>query len=310
VDLYDFPQGYRGLVLNEHRTAAGALDRTKERDTIRVDRFDFSRLQQRDQREPLNLLTGGDLGDAAAAFRYLSVAGTIKAQTGMDLSDKIAAVLQAFSIDEAIGENPTTGGLSPFTFTDVSRFDTGQGTAYTDKTLAAQTGFYVPEQFMARPAGFAIITGRRSGGDAVGFAVELICADPRRYIQAAKAIVLNAGNGYSATCPNWSSVMGWAAPFVATIVMAGNGAANFSLDVAGDGIGALVLDLSAIGAATIVVDSSTGLITVAGTHRADLRTSTAETAVFARIPRGGNVASATNTTNVTSVTIAYRQARG
>ena len=71
MDLYSFPLAYRGLTLNEHRTAAGALDATKEADTIRVDRFDFSRLQQRDQREPLNLLTGGDLGDASPTFRYL-----------------------------------------------------------------------------------------------------------------------------------------------------------------------------------------------------------------------------------------------
>lgn len=307
-DLYSFPQGYRGVVLNEHRTAAGALDATKEKDTIRVDRFDFSRLQQRDQREPLNILTGGDLGDASATFRYLSIAGMVKAQTGMKLSDKIAELLQAFNIEESLGANPSTDGLSAYTFTDTTLVNTGRGTAYTDPTLQT-AGYYLVEKFLARPAGFPIITGRRSGGDSAGFAVELVCGDPRRYINTPESVVLNSGNGYSASCPNWNATIGWAAPFVATIVMAGNGSASFTFDIAGDGVGALVLNLAAVGANTITFDSATGLIKIGATHRADLRASTAGT-LFARIPRGGATATVTNTTNVTSVTLAYSQSRG
>ena len=233
----------------------------------------------------------------------------VRAQTGMDLSDKIAALLQAFSIDEALGANPSTDGLTPFTFSDVTRVNTGRGTAWTDPTLGGQAGYYVVEKFLARPAGFPIITQRRSGGDSAGFAAELVCADPRRYINTPEAVVLNAGNGFSASCPNWNSVIGWAAPFVATIVMAGNGATNFALDVAADAAGPLILNLSAVGAATITVDTATGLIKISATHRADLRTSIAAT-LFGRIPRGGGVAAATNTTSVTSVTLAYSQARG
>jgi hypothetical protein len=308
VDLYDFPQGYRGLVLNEHRTSGGALDMTKEKDTIRVDRFDFSRLQQRDQREPLNILTGGDLGDASATFRYLSIAGMIRAQTGMLLSDKIAQLLQAFNIEESLAAFPTTDGQSPFTFTDVTLVNNGRGTAYTDPSNGT-SGFYVLEKFLCRPAGFPIITQRRSGGDSAAFAVELICSDPRRYCNTPEAVVLNSGNGYSATCPNWNSLTGWAAPFVATIVTSASGSAAFSLNVTGDGVNALVLDLSAVGAATLTFDSATGLIKIASTHHAELRTSPLAT-LFARIPRGGNTAVATNTTNITSVTIAYSQARG
>lgn len=307
-DLFDFPLAFRSLVLNEHRTAAGALDQTKENDTIRVNVFDFSRLQQRDQREPLNLLTGGDLGDASPTFRYLTLAGTIKAPTGMGLSDKIAAFLQAFNIEEAMLASPSTDGLSALTFTDTTLVNTGRGTAWTDPTLGT-AGYYVKERFLARPAGWPSITGRRSGGDSVAFATELICADPRRYIDTAESVVLNSGNSYSASCPNWNATIGWAVPPLITIVTSASGSASFTLDITGDGVDAIVLDLSAVGATTIVWDTANGTIKVGATHRSDLRTSSV-TSLFPRIPRGGGTATATNTTNVTSVTLAYRQARG
>ena len=308
MDLYSFPLAYRGLTLNEHRTAAGALDATKEADTIRVDRFDFSRLQQRDQREPLNLLTGGDLGDASPTFRYLSLAGMVKGSNGMKLSDKIAALLAAFNVEEAQLASPTTVGLLPLTFTDVTEVNTGRGTAWTDPTQSGQSGYYVVERFLARPAGWPIITQRRSGGDSAGFALELVCADPRRYIDTAESVVLNSGNGFSASCPNWNTTQGWAVPPTLTIVTSANGSATFTFAIA-DGIADLVLNLSAVGAATIVVDCAAGTIKIGSTHRADLRTSVVDS-LFKRVPRGGATAAASNTTNVTSVTLAYRQARG
>ena len=301
---------YRGLALNEHRSAAGALlPGSAEKNTIRVDRFDFGRLQQRDQREPLNLLTGGDLGDASPTFRYLTLAGTVRGETGMKLSDKVAAILQAFNVEEAQLENPTTDGLAPFTFTDVTEFNNGRGTAYSDPTQTGQSGFFVVEKVLARPAGWPVITQRRSGGDSAGFACELVCGDPRRYCSTAEAVVLNSGNGYSASCPNWNAAMGWAVPPIITIVMAGNGSATFAFAMSGDAPGNLVLDLSAVGAVTIVVDCAIGTIKIGATPRAELRTSLVDT-LFARVPRGGGTASIVNTTNVTSVTVAYSQARG
>ena len=233
MDLYSFPLAYRGLTFNEHRSAAGVLIPANEKATYRVDRFDFSRLQQRDQREPLNILMGGDLGDASSTFRYLALAGTIKGLTGMDLSDRIGALLQAFSIDEALAANPTTDGQSPFTFTDVTAVNTARGVAYTDPTLGT-AGYYLLERFLGRPAALPIITQRRSGGDSAGFACELICADPRRYIDTAESVVLNAGNAYSATCPNWNASQGWAVPPLITVVTSASGSATFSVDLAGE----------------------------------------------------------------------------
>ncbi len=309
MDLYDFPMAYRGLTFNGHRTAAGALDTTKEAATFRVNQLDFGRIQFRDQREALNVLSGGDLGDAASVFRYVTIAGVIKDRTGMDLSDRIAQLFSTWSIEEALFDDPTTDGESAFTYTDVTRLDTGRGTAYADRTLTGETGYYVVERIVGRPSGPPIVTQRRSGGDTALFAAELVCSDPRRYIQTAESVVLNSGNSYSANCPNWSSLMGIATPPTVTIVTSGNGSSSFTLDIAGDGVSPLVLNLSAVGAATIVWSARTGIIQVGSTHRADLRTSAADT-LFARVPRGGAVASSTNNTNITSVTLAYRQARG
>ena len=78
ANVYYFPMAFRGLAMNQHRSATGTEVRPRP-DTIRVDRFDLSRIQQRDQREALHLLSGGDLGDATLTFRYLSVSGMIKA---------------------------------------------------------------------------------------------------------------------------------------------------------------------------------------------------------------------------------------
>lgn len=300
MDLYDFPLGYRGLVLNGHRTSAGALDTTKEQDTIRVNNFDFSRLQQRDQREPLHLLTGGDLGDATLAFRYLSLSGIVKASSGPKLDDAIGALLAAFNVEAAQIASPSTEGVLPFTFTGVTEVDTGRGSAL------AGGGYYVVERFLARPAAYPVVTGRRSGGDTVTFACELVCPDVRRYIDTAESVVLNAGNSFSASCPNWNATQGVGVHPVVTIVTSANGATNFTLTINGV---ALVLNLSGVGgAATITVDLATGIIKVGSTHRADIRTSAVTTAIIP-IPAGGTTAAATNTTSVTSVTLAYRQAR-
>lgn len=309
ADLYDFPFGYRGLTLNAHRTAAGLLDATKLQDTIRVDRFDFSRLQQRDQREPLHLLTGGDVGDATLAFRYLSLAGSVLGSSGAKLSDLVESLQQAFNVEEAQRQFVSTEGLSAFTFTDVTEVVTGRGTAHTDPVTALAAGQYVVEKFLARPAAYPIITERRSGGDSCNFAVELLCADPRRYIATAESVVLNAGNGFTAACPNWDANQGVATSPVLTILMSGAGNVAFSFGFDNDGVAVVVLNLTGrINGDVITYDCATGIIKVNGVRADDLRTS-AVTTIAPFVVRGGSVALATNTGGVTSVTIAYNQAR-
>jgi len=308
VDLYNFPLGFRSLVMNKHRTAAGLEDPAYLADTIRVNAFDFSRIQQQDQRESFHLITGGDLGDASIAFRFLSVSGIIRASSGAKLADAIAAVEATFDVEECQLASPATGGVLPFTFTDVTEASTGRGTAYTDPVTGIVTGEYLKERFYARPAGYPIITARRSGGDTVLFATELACPDPRRYIDTAEAVVLNSGNSYTAACPNWTAAIGKAVAPLLTIVMSGNGASNLTIDIGSDAVAALVLNMAAAGSGTFTVDCASGVILKATTPRADLRTSAVNT--YPLIRAGGDTLVATNTTNVTSITVGYRQARG
>jgi hypothetical protein len=308
VNPYYFPLAYRGFGFNAHRASDGSEAAANASNTVRVDRFDASRLQQRDQREALHLLTGGDLGDATLAFRYISIAGTIVASTGSKLSDRIAELEAAFNVEEAQLESPTTEGVSALTFTDTTEVNNGRGTAWVDPVTGIADGFYVPEQFLCRPAGVPIITQRRSGGDTALYAVELVCPDPRRYCQTAESVVLNSGNGYSAAAPNWNTLQGISVPPVITIVMSGNGNAALTIDLTGDAAGAIVLNMAAAGSGTFTIDCATGVIKKGTAHRADLRASAVST-LFAKVKRNGATASATNTTNVTSVTFAYSQAR-
>lgn len=305
-DVYYFPMEYRGFVFNGHRSAAGVEVLANIADTARVNELNLTRLQQRDQREALHLLSGGDLGDANLVFRYVSLSGILKASTGAKLSDRIAEMEAAFDVEEAQRASPSTEGVLPFTFTDVTEVVTGRGTAWADPVTGAAVGQYVKERVFARPAGFPILPPRRSGGDSVTFACELVCPDPRRYIDTAESVVLNAGNGYIANCPNWNAAQGVAVSPLVTIVMAGAGAANLSIDL-GD-VAALVLNMSAETAGTFTWDTATGIIKKGATHRANLRTSAAAT-LFGYISAGGGNAAAGNTANVTSITIAYRQAR-
>jgi hypothetical protein len=220
----------------------------------------------------------------------------IVASTAAKLDDAISALISTYDIDECQLASPSTEGIFPLTFyspTDITNYSPVQ-----------------KERFYARPAGFPSVAERRSGGLQVPFAVELVCADPRRYRDTARSIVLNSGNSFSASCPNWNALVGVHVYPVLTIVMAGAGSATFSFDITGDTSAALTLNLSGLSNGnTVTYDCATGAIAVGATPRADLRASGVTTAM-PFVPAGGGTASCTNTTNVTSVTVDYREARG
>lgn len=292
--ITDFPLGYRGVTFNQHRTAAGAYDVTYETDTIVIDQFDFSRVQLRDQREGLHALSGGDLGVGTEVFRYLSVAGVIKASTGEKFEDKVAAVIRALSLDEAQLDSPSTEG--------VSAFDFYCPTEYSGTGIATP----VREKFLARPAAALAWIERSHQYLTARFAAELVCPDPRRYLYTATSVTLSSGAGFSnRTLPNWNTTMGRKVYPLITLTMSGNGAAALTIT---DGTTSLVLDMSAAGSGTFTIDMATGIIKKSSTKRADLRTSGVNT--FWGIPAGGlTTVSMTNTTNVTSAVFSYNQAR-
>lgn len=290
LQIEDFPQGFRGLTLNGQRTSAGLFDTTVT-DFYRVSRFDFSRLQVRDQRSARELGTGGDLGDAADVFRYVSMSGMIVGSTGEKLADMVSKLFQIFDVEEAQLASPSTRGLSALTFTCPTE-------------IAGYTPYQV-ERFMVRPAGYPAVYERMSEGLSRPFAVELVAEDPRRYRDTATSRTLNSGNGFSQACPNWDANVGRQTFPLITITMSGAGNAAFSLT---DGTKTLILDLTTmVNTDVVTVDMNTGVIKKNGVYRADLRTSAVDT--FFGIPRGGVTISATNTGGVTSVGIAYNEAR-
>lgn len=287
----DYRMTYRGLTLNDHRDASGDFDRDQAEDCYDVTYFDFSALSVRDQVEGLHLDSGADLGVASKEYRRLALRGLIKGSTAAKLEDRVAKLFNAFDVEEAQRDDPTTEGISAFTFW-----------CPTDDPPSGLSS-PVQEQFMARPRGFPVVYERKSQGLAYMFAAELICADPRRYVVTAESIVFSSGD-WTKAMPNWSDGQGVIVYPVLTIVMSGAGDSDLTIS---DGTTDLVLDMSGETAGTFTVDMGTCDIKKGTTMRADLRTSEVDT--FYGVAPGGSSWTITNTTGVTSVTAAYRPAR-
>lgn len=291
--ITDFPIGYRGYTFNQHRTTAGAYDDTYEQDTVLVQQCDISAVQQRDQRDALHALTGGDFGSGNDVFRFVSLIGKIKASTGEKLEDAIAKIARVGSLEEALFDNPTTMGASAFDF--------------RTPTEVSQTGIGSPvrEKLIARPANPMAWIERAQDGLTAQFGLSLVCADPRRYLYTATSITFSAGAGWTQALPNWPAAYGRKVYPVVTIVLSGAGHASMTFS---DGTTSFVGDFSAETSGTFTVDMATGMIKKGSTKKAYIRTSNVNT--YWGIPAGGVAAAAiTNRTNVTSVTFDYNQAR-
>lgn len=299
--ILDRPIGWAsGLVtFNEHLDADGVVDPTKVNDTYLVDRFDFSPIQFRDQRDGLHLLIGGDLGLVSSEFRFLRIGGFVKASTWAALEDRIAKLFAAFHPENAVAASPTTRGTRPLDF--------------YSPTAEAPAGYSDPvrELFYGRPAGLPAVFERRGSGLAVPFALELVCTPPGRYMYAAESKVANAGNGWSVALPNWTAGQGYAVYPTLTLVLTSTGANDCTVRyVEGSVTTDLVLDLSGLSASahTIVVELRDGTAKEGATRKDNLITSTPDK--FWRVgPGGGTMSVPAGQTNLTSVTAAYRQAR-
>jgi hypothetical protein len=114
--ILSFPIGYRGFTLNEHRTSGGAITAANVENTVMVEKFDFSPLEFRDQRDGLHLLMGGDLGMVSDQFRYVSIAGIIKGSSAALLEDRVAKFLSAFHPVNCFAASPTTRGVHDLDF--------------------------------------------------------------------------------------------------------------------------------------------------------------------------------------------------
>lgn len=311
--ILEYPMGYRGLVLNDHWSAAGAYEPAAERDTIRVSQFDFSALSVRDQIEGLHLDTGADLGVATREWRRLSLRGEILGSTPAKLEDRIARTFSAFDVEEAIRTSPATEGVSAFDF-------------YCP-TEEAGFGPIAHELFMARPRGFPVVFERLSKGLSVLYAVELVAPDPRRYVYAPTVVTFSAAAGWSKSMPNWPVGLGSLVFPVVVINCLGVGTAPANLTIS-DGTTSLVLDITRtspdttpvgfeafgdgpltvdMGTASMLFQSSEPSYLPGPTPVAFMRTSDVDT--FYGVPPGGSTWTITNTGTVSSIVATYRMAR-
>lgn len=292
LTIEDFRMTYRGWTGNIHRDANGAYDVTKEADTDIVEMLDWTPLAVRDQREGRHLQIGGTLGVGTEMFRYLTLQVTIKRSTFAALEDARSKFARAFDIQEAQIDSPSTRGLSAF--------------AFRCPTSAAPTSYTSPvdELFYARPMGGPqgprVVRG---AGKSLIASAQLVCEDPRRYLDPGLSFVIN-GSPWTKDCWNWDATMGVLVEPVITIVMSGNGAADLTIS---DGVRAIVLDMSAAGSGTFTIDTRNRRIYKGSTPRDDLRESSP--VLWPVVLAGGSTWTLTNTGNVTSVTIAYRPAR-
>ncbi len=291
-----------GITLQGHRDTSGNLvsATVDTQDYIEVEKFDFSPLDFRDQRDGLHLLFGGDLGLVSSEFRYVSIQGNVKGSTAAKLEDRVAKLLGVFDPENCQAASATTRGVLPLDF-------------YCPTEEAGYTPL-VRELFQGRPTGLPVIFERRAEGYAMQFALQLVCPDPRRYLYTAESKVANAGNGYSIAIPNWTARMGAPTTGVITLALTAAGANPCTLryvDTASGITKNLNLNLSGIGggAHTVTVDVETGEIKLDGTNNAALRTSAVDTAQWIVNAGGGTFSVPAGTTNLTSATLAYRQAR-
>lgn len=311
----EYPVTYSGLNINDSFSAAGVRDITKDRSQYRVTAFDPGRLQYRDQREGLHLLSGGDLGSATRVFRYLSLVGIMRDTTPALLYDRRAVLMRAFDLEESQYTSPTTVGQQALDF-------------YTP-TAIAPSGFTSPvrELYFCRPSVYPQAYDRMNNGLQESFALELVCGDPTRYMYTASTLTANSGNSWTGAVANWTATTGamtW--PVIRINTTTGVHSATVNLRFTPTTIGSVVnlnLDLSAAtfnGTHTIdidmrtraiildgAIDSLTRVIT-GGTHVAYTRTTAVDT--FWGIPaNGGTFLVSAGTSNLTSVVVTWRQAR-
>lgn len=303
--ILSYPIAYRGgdggggITLNNHRTTAGAQT-PNVADAYVVEKFDFSPIEFRDQRDGLHLLMGGDLGAVSDEFRFLSITGYINGSTGAKLEDRVAKLEAMFNPVNCVAASPSTRGVLPLDF-------------YCPTEVPPVGVSPVHELFSGRPSGIPAVYERRGVGLSMVFALQLICPDTGRYLYTAESKQVTPG-APSIAIPNWTAAMGAPTKGIITIVMTAAGSNPLVLRYVDTLTGVttnLNLNLSGIGggAHTITVDVGSGIIKLDGTANAALRTSAVDTCIWQINAGGGTFSIPSGTSNVTSATLAYRQAR-
>ncbi len=290
--LYPASYAHKAFAFNAHLNADGTVNESNVHATVTIDARSIV-TGYRDLRDPLHLAQGGSLGRVHKAMTLIRLAGRIEVPDvtqPQSISDAERAMLVAFDPYACYVDSPATDGAYAFDFTE--------GT--TDATNYPAGHIHL--RYYCRPTERPAMD-ERVGENYRGYTLSLVAPDPRCYEQTLGSLVLTPGSP-TGNVVNTGNVPG---PLTFTLVMAGNGHASFTLN-------GFVLNLAACGATTIVVNMETcgpygrgRRITKAGAEAFSLKTSGVTTWLTA--PVGTTAFTMTNTTNVTSCTIGWGNAR-
>jgi len=288
--------GHNAFAFNDQFTSAGAVDETSVFSTVTIDEREV-RPAFRSLADPYHLATGGALGRAHRGMKLIRLAGRILVSTSTNaasLSDMERAMFAAFDPALCYRDSPSTEGAYALDFSE-----------RTTNTAVYATGI-LPLRYYCRPDDAPRLREQVSEVYRQ-FGLALLAPDPRAYEQTEQTLALTPGSP-TGNVLNRGTVP---APLKATIVLSGNGNSAFTITRSGV---SFVLNLSSSGATTVVVVMETcgpygrgKYITKGGVETFSLKTSGPSTWLDA--PIGTTSFSITNTTNVTSCTLAWYSAR-
>lgn len=282
-------------ILNEHVDASGNVDQTKTQDTVIID----ERLYDpafRDGREAYHLALGGGLNRVHKGLAYWRLRGRIlvpDSQTMVAaLEDKERTLRAAFDPALCLNDSPSTDGAYALEWVeptlDTTNFPSG-----------------ISARIYVRPAVQPSVVEDKNSIASRLFAIGLVAADPRLYHQTEQTLALTPGSP-TGNVINRGTVP---AALKATIVMSAAGATNFT--IARGGV-SFILDLSTMVNTdqVVVIFETSGpygrgkFITKNAVENAALMTSLPNTWLDA--PAGTTSFTISNTTGVTSCTLAWR----
>ncbi len=299
--MLGFPASWthRGFAFNAHLYADGTPDEAYVHATVTIDERRIL-TGYRDLREPLHLAQGGTLGRVHKNMTLIQLVGRIQvadATQAASISDRERELLVAFDPYLCYLDSPSTDGAYALDFSEAT-LDT---TNYPSGIVLLR--------YYCRPTERPLMSEHLNERGWRNYSLALVAPDPRCYEQSSGSLVLTPGSP-SGNIINRGSVPG---PLRATILMAGSGAANFTITVGGV---ALVLNLAGLAAGqTCVVTMETcgpygrgrRVVAPAGTEAFSRKTSGAATWLTA--PAGTTAASIANTTNVASCTLEWKHSR-
>lgn len=292
------PSGGGTFTFNEHLSAVGDPSPTAVQNTVVLDGRQID-TAYRDLRDPLHLAQGGQLGRVHKGMKIISLRGRILVPDSAQqsrLSDRERDMMAAFDPYLCYRDSPSTDGAYALDFQE----DTGDTFTYA--------GGRMPLRYYCRPTSEPRLDENLINGASRAFSLALIAGDPRLYEQTQQTLVLTPG----APTGNVTNRGTTAAPLKVTILMAGAGNVAFTITRAGV---AFILDLTGLanGNSVVVIHETSGpfgegkTVKVGGVNAFSRKTSTPSTWLDA--PVGTTSFTITNTTNVTSATLAWYSAR-